>query len=406
MYLLDGNERHQLSADTEMRMMCVFNPPVTGREVHDDAPAITDRYPSRLEAEQPPIPRSEPVVWSATDEGPLAPPALTQMSEQGFLIRPSTVYDATVSALRNEIDRVPSQLGDDPRIIREAGSHEVRSIFEAHVLSSVVMDVACSPGVLDVAEQLLGGPVYLHQSRINAMPAFRGRGFYWHSDFETWHTEDGLPQMRTVSCSIALTVNVAYNGTLQVMPGTHRTFYPCVGATPRDNHRKSGIELFLGQPGDALWFDCNLMHGSGSNISPYPRSNVFLVFNSLHRAIAASAMGNATEWYDYGVYAATTTFLTQAFFPTLGTAFTMLGYAISFLLRPLGGMVWGPLGDKLGRKSVMAITIVLMALSTTLIGVLPSWATIGMAAPALLILLRVVQGFSTGGEYGGAATFM
>ncbi|MEU9809146.1 MFS transporter [Mycobacterium sp. NPDC050853] len=117
-------------------------------------------------------------------------------------------------------------------------------------------------------------------------------------------------------------------------------------------------------------------------------------------------MGNATEWYDYGVYAATTTFLTQAFFPTLGTAFTMLGYAISFLLRPLGGMIWGPLGDKLGRKSVMVITIVLMALSTTLIGVLPSWATIGAAAPALLILLRVIQGFSTGGEYGGAATFM
>lgn len=60
----------------------------------------------------------------------------------------------------------------------------------------------------------------------------------------------------------------------------------------------------------------------------------------------------------------------------------MLGYAISFLLRPLGGMVWGPLGDRLGRKSVMAITIVLMAMSTTLIGILPSWATIGMAAPA------------------------
>jgi len=69
-------------------------------------------------------------------------------------------------------------------------------------------------------------------------------------------------------------------------------------------------------------------------------------------------------------------------------------------------MIWGPLGDKLGRKSVMAITIVLMALSTTLVGALPSWATIGMAAPALLILLRAIQGFSTGGEYGGAATFM
>ncbi|MUM17570.1 ectoine hydroxylase [Mycobacterium sp. CBMA271] len=269
------------------------------------AAAIVDRYPSRLEVEQAPITRTEPVVWGATEDGPLASPALTQMSNQGFLIRPSTVDDATVSALRNEINRVPSQLGDDPRIVREAGSQEVRSIFEAHALSPVVMDVACSPGVLDVAEQLLGGSVYLHQSRINAMPAFRGRGFYWHSDFETWHTEDGLPQMRTVSCSIALTVNVAYNGTLQVMPGTHRTFYPCVGATPPDNHRKSlvkqeigvpstqtlaeaavtsGIELYLGQPGDALWFDCNLMHGSGSNISPYPRSNVFLVFNSVENA--------------------------------------------------------------------------------------------------------------------------
>lgn len=126
----------------------------------------------------------------------------------------------------------------------------------------------------------------------------------------------------------------------------------------------------------------------------------------LHRAIAASAMGNATEWYDYGVYAATTTYLTHAFFPTLGTAFTMLGYAISFVLRPLGGFVWGPLGDRIGRRPVMAITIVLMALSTTLIGVLPTWAVAGVAAPLLLMLLRVIQGFSTGGEYGGAATFM
>ncbi|MGV7710930.1 ectoine hydroxylase, partial [Mycobacterium kansasii] len=70
------------------------------------APAIVDRYPSRLETEQPPIVRTEPVVWGAMGEGPLAPPALTQMSEQGFLIRPSTVDDMTVSTLRNEIDRV------------------------------------------------------------------------------------------------------------------------------------------------------------------------------------------------------------------------------------------------------------------------------------------------------------
>lgn len=127
----------------------------------------------------------------------------------------------------------------------------------------------------------------------------------------------------------------------------------------------------------------------------------------LRKAIGASAIGNATEWYDYGVYAATTTYLTQAFFPgDLGTIGTMLGFAISFVLRPLGGMVWGPIGDRIGRKAVLAMTILLISGATALIGVLPTEAVVGIWAPILLITLRVVQGFSTGGEYGGAATFM
>lgn len=129
--------------------------------------------------------------------------------------------------------------------------------------------------------------------------------------------------------------------------------------------------------------------------------------STLRKAIAASAIGNATEWYDYGVYAATTTYLTHAFFPgDLGTIGTMLGFAVSFLLRPLGGFVWGPIGDRLGRKHVLALTILLISLATAMIGVLPTHASIGVWAPVLLIVLRVVQGFSTGGEYGGAATFM
>ncbi|WP_068007245.1 MFS transporter [Nocardia pseudobrasiliensis] len=118
-------------------------------------------------------------------------------------------------------------------------------------------------------------------------------------------------------------------------------------------------------------------------------------------------MGNATEWYDYGAYAATAGYLTDAFFPGhLGTLGTLLGFAISFLLRPLGGMVWGPLGDRIGRKAVLATTILLMAGATGLIGVLPSHSSVGILAPILLITLRVIQGFSTGGEYGGAATYL
>jgi MFS transporter, MHS family, proline/betaine transporter len=127
---------------------------------------------------------------------------------------------------------------------------------------------------------------------------------------------------------------------------------------------------------------------------------------TLHRAIGASAIGNMTEWFDYGVFAYATTYITAQFFPGMGTAATLSVFAVSFVFRPVGGVVLGPLGDKLGRKGVLATTILLMAAATFCIGLLPSYDTIGIWAPVLLILLRVVQGFSAGGEYGGAATFM
>jgi MFS transporter, MHS family, proline/betaine transporter len=129
----------------------------------------------------------------------------------------------------------------------------------------------------------------------------------------------------------------------------------------------------------------------------------------LRRAIAASAIGNATEWFDYGIYAYGVSYISAALFPgstAEATLFALATFAISFLVRPLGGLFWGPLGDRYGRKSVLALTIGLMALATLGIGLIPSYSAIGFWAPALLILLRLVQGFSTGGEYGGAATFM
>lgn len=129
----------------------------------------------------------------------------------------------------------------------------------------------------------------------------------------------------------------------------------------------------------------------------------------LHRAIAASAIGNATEWFDYGIYAYGVSYISAALFPgstAEATLFALATFAISFLVRPLGGLFWGPLGDRYGRKSVLALTIVMMALATLGIGLIPSYTTIGFWAPVLLVVLRLIQGFSTGGEYGGAATFM
>ncbi|MGM7671043.1 MFS transporter [Microbacterium sp. A93] len=128
---------------------------------------------------------------------------------------------------------------------------------------------------------------------------------------------------------------------------------------------------------------------------------------AIRKATAASALGNATEWYDYGVYAVATTYITQHFFPgEQGMLLTLATFAISFLVRPIGGLVWGPLGDRLGRKTILAMTILMMSGATFLIGVLPSFDQVGVWAPVLLIVLRMIQGFSTGGEYGGAATYM
>lgn len=129
----------------------------------------------------------------------------------------------------------------------------------------------------------------------------------------------------------------------------------------------------------------------------------------VRRAVAASAIGNATEWFDYGIYAYGVTYISAAIFPgdaEEATLFALMTFAISFLVRPLGGFIWGPLGDRLGRRQVLAITILLMAGATFCVGLVPSYDAIGFWAPTMLIALRMIQGFSTGGEYGGAATFM
>ncbi len=129
----------------------------------------------------------------------------------------------------------------------------------------------------------------------------------------------------------------------------------------------------------------------------------------LRRAIAASALGNATEWFDYGIYAYGVVYISAAIFPgeaAEATLFALATFAISFLVRPLGGLFWGPLGDRYGRKTILAFTILLMSAATVAVGLIPSYESIGLWAPALLVVLRMIQGFSTGGEYGGAATFM
>src|SRR4051812_38744099 len=142
-----------------------------------------------------------------------------------------------------------------------------------------------------------------------------------------------------------------------------------------------------------------------------PRSSVAPVDSPpavVRKAIAASAIGNATEWFDYGIYAYGVTYISAAIFPgDTGTAtlLALMTFAVSFLVRPLGGLVWGPLGDRVGRKRVLALTILMMAGATLCVGLVPSYATIGFWAPVLLVVLRMIQGFSTGREHRGRRRF-
>ncbi len=130
----------------------------------------------------------------------------------------------------------------------------------------------------------------------------------------------------------------------------------------------------------------------------------------MRRALGATAIGNATEWFDYSTYGFLAIVLGSVFFPSEDPTISLLSsfavFGIAFVIRPLGGVFFGPLGDKFGRQRILAFTIILMAAATFAAGLLPGYATIGIWAPILLVFLRLVQGFSAGGEYGGASTFM
>lgn len=129
--------------------------------------------------------------------------------------------------------------------------------------------------------------------------------------------------------------------------------------------------------------------------------------NSVRRVVVASFIGTTIEWYDFFLYGtAAALVFNRLFFPTLdpfaGTMASFATYAVGFFARPLGGVVFGHFGDRLGRKSMLVTTLMLMGTATFLIGVLPTYGQIGAAAPVLLVALRFVQGFGVGGEWGGA----
>ncbi len=128
------------------------------------------------------------------------------------------------------------------------------------------------------------------------------------------------------------------------------------------------------------------------------------------KVIFASSLGTVFEWYDFYLYGSLAAIIAKQFFagldPTSAFIFALLAFAAGFIVRPFGALVFGRLGDMIGRKYTFLVTILIMGLSTFIVGVLPTYATIGVAAPIILIVLRMLQGLALGGEYGGAATYV
>jgi len=127
-------------------------------------------------------------------------------------------------------------------------------------------------------------------------------------------------------------------------------------------------------------------------------------------ALSAGAGGNLLEWYDFGVYGLLAPVLAGVFFPPEDRIAALIGayglFAAGFAMRPIGGVVLGHLGDRLGRRFVLVYSIVIMGLATAAIALLPGYDTIGVGAPLLLLLLRIIQGFSVGGEFTGSVSYL
>ena len=270
-----------------------------------------DLYPSRFGKNTQYLPRQDPVIHgdSAQRAGTgLSAEQLADFEKNGFLILDAVFTESEVAALRSESSELLTDVTTKnlKEVIREPNSGAVRSVFRAHKLSQPIEKVTNDHRLTRIAQGLLGDAVYIHQTRVNFKPGFKGTEFYWHSDFETWHVEDGMPRMRALSMSITLTENHADNGPLLLIPGSHKTFVTCTGETPDNHHEKSLRKQQFGVPSDeavshlietngiaraeckagsVIVFDCNTVHGSNSNITPDPLANIFVVYNAMANVV-------------------------------------------------------------------------------------------------------------------------
>lgn len=264
-----------------------------------------DFYPTRG-PEESILDRVDPVVFGgkqAVGRHSLSPAQLAFYERNGYLVVPDVFSPEEVECFKQDyLDLVVSErLKGAEELILEPDCERARSIFSLQRFSELFDCVSRDRRILDKVMQILDSAVYIHHARINIKRALNGKSFPWHSDFETWHAEDGLPHCRVLSAWIMLTENNEFNGPLYLIPGSHRFFVSCAGRTPDNHHeqslrkqeygvpsqaaleklvRKGGLASACGGPGTLILHEGNTMHGSPDNIAPLDRTNLFFVYNS------------------------------------------------------------------------------------------------------------------------------
>jgi ectoine hydroxylase len=274
-----------------------------------------DPYRSRDGQPEKIVPRADPVVHARSATGSaIDEQRVHKFERDGFFVLDCLFSEEEVACFQREAERLRNdpELTQREETIVEPGSNAIRSIFDLPRFSPVFQKLMHDARLVRWARHLLDDDVYVHQSRLNYKPGFAGKPFQWHSDFETWHIEDGMPRMRALSVSIALTDNRASNGPVMVIPGSHKHYVACGGHTPDNNYTQSlrrqeygvpseraltqlcegrDIDIITGRAGSVLLFDCNAMHGSAGNMTPFPRNNLFFVYNAMSNRLAEPFSG-------------------------------------------------------------------------------------------------------------------
>lgn len=257
-----------------------------------------DNYVTRLHTKGKFIKRIEAVGY----ERPmfLSHRQYTDYCANGFLVMPGFFDEKIINEALKKSENVNGFVTNEPvgRAIRAK-----TGIHDQYPFSYIIKNEK----LISIVKSILGSEVYIHQSRINYKSPISSTGWHWHSDFETWHAQDGMPYMRCLSAMIPLTKNTECNGSLMLIPKSHKLFYGCKkenSVSAEDNfanqkegvpdtaaikkffnHSKNEIKMALCNPGDIVLFDCNTIHVSNPNMTSLPRTNLFAVYNSIENKL-------------------------------------------------------------------------------------------------------------------------